>query len=83
MSVPQAWAASGATVNPVPLATTQMGAGAYRSLGATPMVLEDTGPMGLPGMPLGGIGDAADEEFASMPSYGFRPRILGRPPAAG
>ncbi|QLL05924.1 PPE family protein [Mycobacterium vicinigordonae] len=83
LSVPPAWAGAGATINAVPMATTQMGAGAYRSLGATPMVMEDMGPMGIPGMPLGGIGDAADDEFASMPTYGFRPRILGRPPAAG
>ncbi|OBI20340.1 hypothetical protein A5712_17905 [Mycobacterium sp. E2327] len=82
LSVPPAWAASGATINPTALTTTQMGAGAYQSLGATPMVMEDVGPMGVPGMPLGGAVDAADDEFGS-PVYGFRPRILGRPPAAG
>jgi PPE-repeat protein len=82
LSVPPGWAPSGATISPAALATTQIGAGAYQGLGATPMVMEDVGPMGMAGMPLGGIGDAADDEF-SAPVYGFRLRILGRPPAAG
>jgi PPE-repeat protein len=82
LSVPPGWAASGATISPAALATTQIGAGAYQGLGATPMVMEDVGPMGVAGMPLGGIADAADDEF-SAPIYGFRPRILGRPFAAG
>jgi PPE-repeat protein len=82
LSVPPGWAASGATISPAALATTQIGAGAYQGLGATPMVMEDVGPMGMAGMPLGGIADAADDEF-SAPIYGFRPRILGRPFAAG
>ena len=40
------------------------------------------GSTGMPGVPLGGIVDTGDDEF-STPIYGFRPRILGRPPAAG
>jgi PPE-repeat protein len=82
LSVPPGWGASGATISPAALATTHIGAGAYQGIGATPMVMEDVGPMGMAGMPLGGVADA-DDEFGSAPIYGFRLRILGRPPAAG
>jgi PPE-repeat protein len=81
LSVPPAWGDTGATINPVVL-TTQLGAGAYQNIGPTPMVMEDVGPAGIPGMPMGAAGAGPDDEF-SAPIYGFRPRILGRPPAAG
>lgn len=82
LSVPQAWADSGATVNTV-AATTQVGAGAYRSFGAaTPMVMEEAGAVGMPGLPLAGMPGPHEDEFAD-PIYGFRPRVIGRPPAAG
>jgi len=85
LSVPPGWGASGATITPATLATTQIGAGAYHGLGAaTPMVTEteDIGPMGMPGMPIGGMPGGADDEF-SAPVYGFRLRVMGRPPAVG
>jgi PPE-repeat protein len=82
LSVPSAWATTGAAITPV-VATSRLGAGAYHSLAAaTPMVMG--GPMGMPGLPLGGIPHAAaDEEFGSTPIYGFRLRFTARPPAAG
>jgi hypothetical protein len=46
------------------------------------MVMEEAGTVGMPGMPLAGIPDSHHEEFAD-PIYGFRPRVIGRPPAAG
>jgi PPE-repeat protein len=82
LSVPQAWGATGATITPV-VATTHLGAGAYQGLGATPMVMEDAGAVGMPGMPVGAIGAGAHEDEFSAPIYGFRPRVIGRPPAAG
>ena len=83
LSVPAGWGASGATITPAALATTRIGAGAYHGLdAATPMVTEDVGPMGMPGMPVGGIPGGADDEF-SAPVYGFRLRVMGRPPAVG
>lgn len=83
VSVPPAWGASGATVNPVAAATSRIGAGAYHSLSnATPMVMEETGPVGMPGLPLAGMTGPHEDEF-SAPIYGFRPRIITRPPAAG
>ncbi|HUH70815.1 MAG TPA: PPE family protein, partial [Mycobacterium sp.] len=83
LSVPPSWGGTGATISPV-LPTTQIGAGAYQGLGAaTPMVMEDVGPMGMPGVPLGGVGNMADDEFGSVPVYGFRLHIMGHPPAAG
>lgn len=83
MSVPPAWGAGGATVNPVAVATSRIGAGAYQSLSnATPMVMENGGPVGLPGMPLAGMTGLHEDEF-NAPIYGFRPRIITRPPAAG
>ncbi|OBA59299.1 hypothetical protein A5647_16620 [Mycobacterium sp. 1100029.7] len=82
LSVPPAWAGTGATVSTV-AETTQVGAGAYHSFGAaTPMVMEEAGGVGMPGVPLAGLPGAHDDEFAE-PIYGFRPRIIGRPPAAG
>jgi PPE-repeat protein len=82
LSVPPAWAGTGATVSTV-AATTQVGAGAYHSFGAaTPMVMEQAGSLGMPGVPLAGMPGAHEDEFAE-PIYGFRPRVIGRPPAAG
>jgi PPE-repeat protein len=81
LSVPPAWGATGATISPV-VATTRLGAGAYQGLGATPMVMEDVGSVGMPGVPMAGMAHPADEEF-SAPIYGFRPRVTARPPAAG
>lgn len=82
MSVPPAWGASGATISPV-AATSRLGEGAYHGvLGTTPMVMEDVGSVGMPGMPLGGMAGMHEDEL-SAPMYGFRPRIMGRPPAAG
>lgn len=83
LSVPPSWGATGATVSTV-AATTQVGAGAYHSFGAaTPMVMEEAGSgMGMPGVPLAGMPVGHEDEFAD-PIYGFRPRVIGRPPAAG
>jgi PPE-repeat protein len=83
LSVPPAWGATGATVSTV-AATTQVGAGAYHGFGAaTPMVMEEAGSaMGMPGVPLAGVPGGHEDEFAD-PIYGFRPRVIGRPPAAG
>lgn len=81
LSTPPSWAAAGATVSAV-ATTTRIGAGAYHGFGAaTPMVLEDVGAVG-PGVPLAGIPGPPEDEFAD-PIYGFRPRVIGRPPAAG
>lgn len=82
LSVPSTWGATGAAVAPV-TATTRLGAGAYHGvLGTTPMVMEDAGPIGMPGMPLGAMPGGHEEELAA-PLYGFRPRVIARPPAAG
>ena len=82
LSVPPTWAGTGATVSTV-AATTQVGAGAYHSFGAaTPMVMEEAGAVGMPGLPLAGMPGPHEDEFAD-PIYGFRPRVIGRPPAAG
>ncbi|OBK97321.1 hypothetical protein A5646_24740 [Mycobacterium sp. 1245499.0] len=82
LSVPPAWGAAGAAITPV-AATTQIGLGAYHGFGsATPMVMEQAGAVGMPGVPLAGLPGGHEDEF-SEPMYGFRPRIMGRPPAAG
>ena len=82
LSVPPTWVGSGATISTV-AATTQVGAGAYHSFGAaTPMVMEQAGTAGMPGVPLAGIPSPHEDEFAE-PIYGFRPRVIGRSPAAG
>jgi PPE-repeat protein len=82
LSVPPAWGATGAAITPLS-ATTQVGLGAYHDFGsATPMVMEEAGAVGMPGVPVAGIPGGHEDEF-SEPMYGFRLRIMGRPPAAG
>jgi PPE-repeat protein len=82
LSVPPAWGAAGATISPL-VTTSRLGAGAYHGLlGATPLAMEDVGPVGMPGMPLAGMAGAHEDEFAA-PIYGIRPRVIARPPAAG
>lgn len=82
LSVPPTWGAAGAAITPL-AETTRLGDGVYHGvLGTTPMVMEAAGPAGMPGMPLGAIPSAQDEELAA-PLYGFRPRVMARPPAAG
>jgi hypothetical protein len=46
------------------------------------MVMEDVGPTGMPGMPIGGMKGMPEDDFSS-PIYGFKPRIMPHPPAAG
>ena len=82
LSAPPSWAGTGSTVSTI-ARTTQIGAGVYHGFGAaTPMVMEEVGAVGMPGMPLAGIPGPNEDEFAD-PIYGFRPRVIGRPPAAG
>ncbi len=80
LSVPGAWASAAPGLSRI--ATELPGASALNpALGATPLVAPG-GPVGMPGMPLGGIGAMADHEF-DEPMYGFRPVVMQRPPAAG
>ena len=82
LSVPPAWGAAGATISPL-LTTSRLGEGAYHGLlGATPLAMEDVGPTGMPGVPLATMAGIPDEE-AAPPIYGFRPRMVARPPFAG
>jgi PPE-repeat protein len=80
LSVPQGWAASAPALGQI--ASSLPGASALTpALGATPLVVPN-GPVGMPGMPLGGFGGMVDHEFEE-PMYGFRPMVMARPPAAG
>jgi PPE-repeat protein len=80
LSVPQGWAAAAPALGKV--ATALPGASALTpALGATPLV-SPAGPVGMPGMPLGGMAGTIDHEMEE-PMYGFRPIVMARPPAAG
>jgi PPE-repeat protein len=80
LSVPQGWAAAAPALGKI--ATELPGASALTpALGATPLV-SPGGPVGMPGVPLGGIGGMVDHEMEE-PMYGFRPMVMARPPAAG
>jgi PPE-repeat protein len=80
LSVPGGWAAAAPGLSRI--ATNLPGASALTpALGATPLVAP-RGPVGMPGVPLGGISAMADHEFEE-PMYGFRPIVMSRPPAAG
>jgi PPE-repeat protein len=80
LSVPGAWASAAPGLSRI--ATELPGASALSpALGATPLV-SPIGPVGMPGMPLGGIAGMLDHEMEE-PMYGFRPIVMARPPAAG
>ena len=80
LSVPQGWAAAAPALSRI--ATELPGASALTpALGGTPMVAP-AGPVGMPGVPLGGIAGMADHEM-DEPMYGFRPIVMARSPAAG
>jgi PPE-repeat protein len=80
LSVPGGWAAAAPGLSRI--ATELPGASALTpALGATPLV-SPGGPVGMPGMPLGGIAGMFDREMEE-PMYGFRPIVMARPPAAG
>jgi PPE-repeat protein len=80
LSVPRGWAAAAPALSKI--ATELPGASALTpALGATPLV-PPAGPVGMPGVPLGGIGAMFDHEMEE-PMYGFRPVVMARPPAAG
>jgi PPE-repeat protein len=80
LSVPQGWAASAPALSQI--ASALPGASALTpALGATPLVAPN-GPVGMPGMPLGGFAGMVDHEMEE-PMYGFRPMVMARPPAAG
>jgi PPE-repeat protein len=80
LSVPQGWAATAPALSKI--AAELPGASALTpALGATPLV-SPGGPVGMPGMPLGGLAGMVDHEMEE-PMYGFRPMVMARPPAAG
>jgi len=80
LSVSQGWAASAPALGQI--ASSLPGASALTpALGATPLVAPN-GPVGMPGMPLGGLAGMVDHELEE-PMYGFRPMVMARPPAAG
>ncbi|QUR67569.1 PPE family protein [Mycobacterium spongiae] len=69
LSVPPTWTATAPSASPL-----------AASLGGTPMVAPP-GAAGMPGMPLGAFGK---QSFGrAVPQYGFRPRFVAHPPAAG
>ncbi len=80
LSVPGGWAAAAPALSKI--ATALPGASALTpALGATPLV-SPAGPVGMPGMPLGGLAGMVDHEM-DEPMYGFRPTVMAHPPAAG
>jgi PPE-repeat protein len=77
LSVPQGWASAAPAFSQAVSGTS----GLSTALGATPLVSPNA-PVGMPGMPLGGIAGLASHE-GEEPIYGFRPIVMARPPAAG
>ncbi|GAB7144396.1 PPE family protein [Mycobacterium riyadhense] len=74
LSVPQSWTAATAVANHAGAAA----AGGGWTSTAVPEAA--AGMPGVPGMPAAGI---YGHGFGSAPRYGFRPTVMGRPPAAG
>jgi PPE-repeat protein len=77
VSVPPGWAAATPALS-------KMAAGlpSVSALSATPLTAPG-GPVGMPGMPTGGLTGMAQQEVDELPVYGFRPIVMARPPAAG
>ncbi|BBY08712.1 PPE family protein [Mycobacterium noviomagense] len=78
LSVPHGWASAAPAFSQALSRTSGLSA----ALGATPLVSPNA-PVGMPGMPLGGIAGMASHEGDELPLYGFRPIVMARPPAAG
>lgn len=76
LSVPQTWTAATAVAN---YAGTAAPGGGWTSTVAAPEAA--AGMPGVPGMPAAGI--FGNGYANNAPRYGFRPTIMGRPPAAG
>jgi PPE-repeat protein len=77
LSVPQGWTAAAPTLSKMAIELPGVSA-----LGAT-LQTAPGGPVGMPGMPLGGVTGMAQQEADEIPVYGFRPIVMARPPAAG
>ncbi|ORA12188.1 hypothetical protein BST16_17480 [Mycobacterium asiaticum DSM 44297] len=75
LSVPQTWTAATSVVNHAGAATA---GGGWTSTAVAPAAA--SGVPGFPGMPAPGM---YGHSFGNPPRYGFRPTIMGRPPAAG
>ncbi|CDM76748.1 PPE family protein [Mycobacterium marinum] len=74
MSVPQSWGVATAVANHAGAAAP---GGGWTSTAVVPEAA--VGMPGIPGMPAGIYG----HNLGNAPRYGFRPTIMGRPPAAG
>ena len=79
LSVPQSWAPAAAA--PAPL----LGGAPSALLGGTPFALPPNGVGATSGSPMlfGGLPRAAASGAAGAPTYGSRPAVMARPPAAG
>ncbi|CAM2859959.1 PPE family protein [Mycobacterium intermedium] len=77
LSVPQTWTAATAVAN---YAGTAAPGGGWTSTAVVPEAAA-AGMPGVPGMP--GAGIFGNGYANNAPRYGFRPTIMGRPPAAG
>ncbi|MCV7076044.1 PPE family protein [Mycobacterium szulgai] len=75
LSVPQSWTEATAVANHAGAAAP---GGGWTSTAAVPQAA--AGMPGVPGMPAAGI---YGHSFGNAPRYGFRPTVMGRPPAAG
>ncbi|MEB4210019.1 hypothetical protein OQ789_13235 [Mycobacterium sp. 94-17] len=80
--MPSTWgAATGAAIT-LPAATTRLGAGVYHGvLATTPLVMEEAGWVGIPGMPLGAMAGAHEGRVRRAPIR-IPARVTGRPPPA-
>jgi PPE-repeat protein len=77
LSVPNSWAAAAPALGKM---ATQLPS--VSALGATPLIAPG-GPVGMPGVPLGGVAGMTQHDVEEIPIYGFRPIVMARPPAAG
>ncbi|MBX9640109.1 MAG: PPE family protein [Mycobacteriaceae bacterium] len=75
LSVPQTWTAATAVANHAGAAAP---GGGWTSTAMAPEAAP--GMPGIPGMPTAGM---YGHSFGNPPRYGFRPTVMGRPPAAG
>ncbi|ORV45346.1 hypothetical protein AWC02_14035 [Mycolicibacter engbaekii] len=79
LSVPQTWAAA------VPAAATQAATAQLSGLGAAGAAGAGGAAHTMGGIPMAGAGGAGRGGFGAFgtPRYGFRPMVVGRPPAGG
>jgi PPE-repeat protein len=79
LSVPQSWPTTPSSVNPATLVSSRIAASAASEAGIMPRA----GMAGMAGLPGASAAAGGPTGFRFVPRYGYRHRVMNRPPSAG